>query len=97
MITLHLSAIHKDQAEKDLAVLKADLNHLRRQERRYQHIDVLGPTRSPIEKIRGRYRWQILLKGREIGPLHDLARAVAGLEKQGTLRIVPDVDPLNFM
>jgi len=97
MVTLHLSAIHKDQAEKDLALLKADLDHLRQQERRYQHIDILGPTRSPIEKIRGRYRWQILLKGREIGPLHDLARAVTGLEKKGSLRITADVDPFNYM
>jgi primosomal protein N' (replication factor Y) len=97
MITLHLSAINKDRAEQDIAVLKAKLDAIRKKERSFQRIDVMGPTRSPIEKIRGRYRWQILLKGKEIVPLHELARAILRLEKTGSLRITADVDPLNFM
>lgn len=97
MITLHLSTIHQDRGGKDIAALKADLDAIRKKERRFQRIDVMGPTRSPIEKIRGRYRWQILLKGKEISPLHELARAILGLEKAGSLRIAVDVDPLNFM
>jgi primosomal protein N' (replication factor Y) len=97
MITLHLSTIHNDRGERDIAALKADLDAIRKKERSFQRIDVMGPTRSPIEKIRGRYRWQILLKGREIGPLHELARAILRLDKTSSLRITADVDPLNFM
>lgn len=97
MVTLHLSALNREQAEKDIADLRRYLDTLRKKERPFQRIEVMGPTRSPIEKIRGRYRWQILLKGREISPLHELARAAVGLEKKGTLRITADVDPLNFM
>jgi primosomal protein N' (replication factor Y) len=97
MITLHLSAVNKVQAEQDIAALKADLDAIRKKDRSFQRIDVMGPTRSPIEKIRGRHRWQILLKGKEIGPLHDLARTILPLKKAGSLRITVDVDPLNFM
>ncbi len=97
MITLHFSTLHREKGEKDLAVLKSTLDSLQEKERRFRHIQVMGPIRSPIEKIRGRHRWQILLKGRETGPLHELARTILLMDKKGPLRITADVDPLNFM
>jgi primosomal protein N' (replication factor Y) (superfamily II helicase) len=97
MITLHLSAVNKVPAEQDIAALKAELDAIRKKELSFQRIDVMGPTRSPIEKIRGRHRWQILLRGKEIGALHELARAILNLKKAASLRITADVDPLNFM
>jgi len=97
MITLHLSAVDQARAQLDMAALKTELTAIRNRERAYKRIEVIGPTRSPIEKIRGRYRWQIILKGKEITPLHGLARAILLLEKAGSLRITADVDPLHFM
>ena len=97
MITLHLSAVDPVRAQRDMEVLKMDLTAIRNRERSYQRIEVIGPTRSPIERIRGKYRWQILLKGKEIKSLHGLAREILRLGKTGSLRIIPDVDPLHFM
>jgi len=97
MVTLHFSALHREQAEKELAALKTRLDTMRQKARHFQRIEVMGPTRSPIEKIRGRYRWQILLKGRELSPLHELARSILTMGKNGSLRITADVDPMNFM
>jgi len=97
MITLHLSATDQTRAQTDTEVLKKDLTAIRNRERSYQRIEVIGPTRSPIEKIRGRYRWQIILKGKEIAPLHGLAREILNLGKAGALTIAADVDPFNFM
>ena len=35
-------------------------------------LDILGPAPAPIEKIKDMYRWQILIKGRDIGQMHNL-------------------------
>ena len=36
-------------------------------------VDVIGPAESPLARLRGRYRWQMLLRGPHSGPLHLLA------------------------
>ena len=60
-------------------------------------MDVIGPAESPLSRIRGRYRWQLLLRGKESGPLHLLAqRLMEGAGRDG-LEIQVDVDPVNFM
>lgn len=62
-------------------------------------LQVLGPAPSPIPRLRGRYREQILVKG-ELGEarkrelqavLVDIARAAQGVEFQ------VDVDPANML
>lgn len=61
-----------------------------------EKIEVIGPAESPLARIRGRYRWQLLLKGKQSGPLHRLADRIAQ-EADGGLRVQIDVDPINFM
>lgn len=63
-------------------------------------IEVLGPAPAPIDMIRDRYRWQILLKGPDPASLHVLCRMI--LEKQqgiakGDVRIAMDVDPESMI
>jgi primosomal protein N' (replication factor Y) len=59
-------------------------------------VGVIGPAESPLVRLRGRYRWQMLLRGTESGPLHLLAEKL--LEGAGRgLEIQVDVDPVHFM
>ncbi len=66
-----------------------------------QMFAILGPAPAPIERIKGRTRWQVLLKGTARPALHELMRKVQEeLELQGRspqLRIVVDVDPYNML
>ncbi|MCX5837541.1 MAG: hypothetical protein NTW71_03355, partial [Deltaproteobacteria bacterium] len=59
-------------------------------------VGVIGPAESPLVRLRGRYRWQMLLRGTESTPLHLLAEKL--LEGAGRgLEIQVDVDPVHFM
>jgi primosomal protein N' (replication factor Y) len=60
---------------------------------------VLGPAAAPIEKIRGNYRMQILLKCRpESGPASLLRECFEDLEqKKFSSKIHVDVDPLSLL
>ncbi len=67
---------------------------------RQKGVEVLGPAPAPIDRIRDRYRWQVLLKGTEGAPLHAVCSAF--LEEQavlskGDIRIAVDVDPESMM
>lgn len=61
---------------------------------------VLGPAPAPLDKIKDRYRWQLLLKGKNSDELHDM---VVHLDKEkadllsGGCRLIIDVDPENMM
>jgi primosomal protein N' (replication factor Y) len=62
--------------------------------------DLLGPSPSPLARLRGKHRWQLLLRSLEHGPLHRLgrlleadhrARGPAGVE------LSLDVDPISLL
>jgi primosomal protein N' (replication factor Y) len=60
---------------------------------------VLGPAPPPVERVRGRYRWQVLLRHADVRGLRALARAARATEGETHsrgLRIVVDVDPVSM-
>ena len=61
---------------------------------------LLGPAPSPIAKVRGRYRFQLLLTSSRRDLLHRLAEEgkKAAEEKHGrTCKVIVDVDPVSLM
>ena len=64
------------------------------------NIEILGPAPAPLDKIKDKYRWQILLKARDTDQMHALCVAIKEARqelvgRQCTLAI--DVDPENMM
>ncbi|MBI4126593.1 MAG: primosomal protein N' [Deltaproteobacteria bacterium] len=61
---------------------------------------VLGPAASPLEKIRGKFRWQLLIKARDT---KTIATTLCGLHEQSKsllpagVRMTIDVDPTNLL
>lgn len=60
-------------------------------------VQVIGPAEAPIAKIRGRYRWHMLLKGSNSGMLHACARDLLAKTAKSASDIKLDVDPVSFM
>lgn len=61
-------------------------------------IEVLGPVASPLARLRGRYRWQMLVKSPAVKVLREVSTAV--LERLKTPRgakILFDVDPQDML
>jgi len=58
-------------------------------------VRLLGPAPAPISRIKGRYRWQLLLKGPSHAALAPLADVLeqALPEVPAAVRVVIDVDP----
>ena len=60
-------------------------------------ISILGPSPAALFKLRGFYRWQILIKGGDKNLLHDLIKDVITNRRfPRGLKVSIDMDPLNI-
>jgi primosomal protein N' (replication factor Y) len=62
---------------------------------------ILGPAPAPIERIRQRYRWQIVVKSQALNEMRSAlaaARAaIAPYADRAEVRIAIDIDPVNML
>ncbi len=57
---------------------------------------VLGPVPAPLQRLHGKWRWHILLKGEEEANLRSIAEEMMS-NKQSGVDVAVDVDPLTIM
>jgi len=64
-------------------------------------VDVLGPAPAAISRLRGRFRWNVLLKGRASAPLRACAQrtleAADGAKWARGVTVSADVDPIEAL
>ncbi len=67
--------------------------------RRYRKTGILGPAPAPLARLRGRFRWQILLKGTDLEELHSLCLELEQEHARlaGKVNLSVDVDPENML
>jgi primosomal protein N' (replication factor Y) len=59
--------------------------------------EALGPAPSPLAKLRGKHRWQLLLRARDHAPLHRLCRALRQGHSVAGVALEIDVDPVSLL
>lgn len=64
-------------------------------------LEILGPAPSPVSKLRNRYRWQVLLKGKQVTELKSvMGNAIKELYQYsatGGMALSLDLDPLGMI
>ena len=94
LVHLRLDGTHEDRVARGAR----DLARALRREEPKAPLEILGPAPAPIARLRSRYRWQILLKGRSRPALLAMARRASTLVPRGrAFRIHVDVDPHNML
>ena len=62
---------------------------------------LLGPAPAPLERVNGRERWQLLVKGEDRRILHTLVRStyeeLRMHQRSSKVRIIVDVDPYDML
>jgi primosomal protein N' (replication factor Y) (superfamily II helicase) len=99
LVCLKLDGPILEEVEKKARILAAVMqNIVNTSSTRREPIEILGPAPAPIEKLRNRYRWQLLLKGKQTSSLLELAkRAREALPRSRSVRLHVDVDPYNML
>jgi primosomal protein N' (replication factor Y) len=66
-----------------------------------QVLEILGPVAAPLGKVKGKYRWQLLLKSKKVAPLLDVGRQLVnwgyGEFKRFGVSLTADVDPISLI
>ena len=66
-----------------------------------KEIQILGPAEAPLAKLKGKYRWQILVKSKGTGLLHYFLNEVEDFSKKmlrnSGVRMIMDVDPYQML
>jgi len=88
LINLVVLSRQEPEAQRTAKVIAESLKGLK----------VLGPAPAPLSKLRGQFRYQILLKGEKIEPMQSAVKEGLGkLEPSKSVRVQVDVDPLNLL
>ncbi|HOD35284.1 MAG TPA: primosomal protein N' [Syntrophales bacterium] len=97
MIQLLVTGLDRYKTQTGAERIVARVRRLLQSQGRLRDVSLIGPVEAPIARIRGRHRWQILLKGQSVRQLQQLTRqALSGVKAPGCdIRV--DVDPVNFM
>src|SRR5207244_9212117 len=83
LVSLRMEGPKGDEVETKAKILAATLNEKLDMKPKFRgQIELLGPAPAPIHKLRNRYRWQLLLKGKQIAPLLELAKRAGQLRSE---------------
>jgi len=86
----------KAYAERIVACLLANMDGLQKDPPL-----ILGPAPAPLERLNGRERWQVLLKGEDRRTLHSIVRKTAEQlrtrHREIGIRLIVDVDPYDML
>jgi primosomal protein N' (replication factor Y) (superfamily II helicase) len=95
LVVLRFEGVDPDATERvagDLAERGRDLDPL---------VTLRGPAPAPLERLRNRYRWQLLLSSPSVRALHRAVRHLLTQWKPGgaarAVRLVVDVDPVSML
>lgn len=88
-----------EEAAQRFAAKCGDL--FRRRSDFLRELEVLGPVAAPLPRVKGKHRWQLLLKSKRATPLLEAGRELANwgqAELKGSgVSLTADVDPVSVI
>jgi primosomal protein N' (replication factor Y) (superfamily II helicase) len=102
LINLRLEANSEGRLQKYAQGLEALVHRILERDRRFrEEVEALGPAMSPLARLRGKHRCQMLFKGKKWSLLHEFMELLlAQVEEAVPLRgvkMVVDVDPVYML
>lgn len=99
LISVRFQARDQQKVQEIAKLFSRRASQIKSQNPNYESIEVLGPAEAPLSRIRGQYRFYILLKGLDSKNLNKFCRHVLGNEDWVTagVRILVDIDPLHLL
>jgi len=83
--------------EQDARAVARGIGELLEPEAKRREVEMRGPAKAPMERVRGRWRFMILLLGDDAGALAKLCRIARAARFPRRIDLVVDVDPVAVL
>jgi primosomal protein N' (replication factor Y) len=102
LILFQLAGNVEERTQEAAQLLAAKCQEIcRKRSELSQELEMLGPVAAPLGKVKGKYRWQLLLKSKKVAPLLDAGRQLVnwgyGEFKGFGVSLTVDVDPISLI
>jgi primosomal protein N' (replication factor Y) len=97
MVNFRISGSQEERVIRCAQELGTYARQLCRAENLHHDITIIGPAEAPIARIKGRYRWQMLMMSPKISTLHAFTRRILADAGKRSSMLRVDIDPLSFM
>jgi primosomal protein N' (replication factor Y) len=102
MIQIKIIGSDKKKADQHAMVMGDLCDGLKQSNRSYlAFVEILGPIEAPLSRIAKQHRWQIILKGLKVKPLHRFVRQLLfenpSILNSRNVKVIVDVDPFFMM
>ena len=99
LLSVRIQGNELEKVQQTARLFATRAQALKSKQKLYSEIEVLGPAPAPLAKLRGKYRFHLLLKGAQSGLLNGFCRQVFADESwvSSGVRLIPDVDPLHLL
>lgn len=99
ILGFRIQGLHLRTVQDTARLLARRGEALRAQNSKYDAIEILGPAEAPLAKLRGQFRFHLLLKGSSSAMINAFARQIMGDEDwvPRGIKILLDVDPMNLL
>ena len=92
-----MSATRKHTVRDKCRRLASALQARRETDPAFQAISLMEPARSPLFRIKDRYRWRLVLKGPDPGSLATFLLPVTDHFDFAKVAVAVDIDPFQMM
>jgi len=98
LVSLRVQSPDRSKAKELATQVSQRALQLKAKFSQYQGLEILGPAESPISKLKGQYRYHLLLKSSSGLALQSFIKKLMGDEKwiPSRSRVMVDIDPLHL-
>lgn len=99
LAALRIKSADKAIAEKTSEDLSKQAKEIISRNPELKNLEILGPTEAPLSKLKGQYRYHLLIKGQTAQQVHSFCSRIANSLAQysNKVKIQIDMDPLNLL
>lgn len=99
LTSFRIQSTQQGRAQETARLLAKRAQQLKALHKIYEQVEILGPAEAPLSKLRGNYRFHLLLKGPDHRTLNAFCHQILGDQKWilPNTRLSVDVDPLHLL
>jgi primosomal protein N' (replication factor Y) len=95
---IRLSGPIKERTEEAAAKIRDEAERIKA--KRSIDVSILGPSPSPLSRLKGNFRYQLLIKGKKSRQVSEMTEAILSDivgNLRGDVKITVDVDPIDML